>query len=78
MMLEFLENKINTYAGVIVKGSDKRDAHALGELTFFMSLRRYLNEEATPQDIGLLDAINDTLQEAGIIEDRKTFVGFLK
>jgi hypothetical protein len=32
-----------------------------------------LSGKATPQDLGLLDAINDTLQELGIVESGKTF-----
>jgi hypothetical protein len=32
-----------------------------------------LSDKATPQDVGLIDAINDTLQELGILEKGKTF-----
>ena len=69
----FIENKLNTFADRIKDGSDRVDEHALGELTFFMALRRVLSQKATPQDLGLMDAINDTLQEKGIIESGKTF-----
>ncbi len=77
-MKDFIENKINYYADAIIKGSDKRDAHALGELTFYMSIRRVLNSEATPQDLGLVDAINDTLQEAGLISPSETILNKMK
>ena len=58
--------------------SDKKDAHALGELTFYMAIRRVLKGEATIQDLGMMDAINDTLQEAKIIEESKTFTSLIK
>lgn len=77
-MYEFVEAKVNEYAEAIIKGSDKKDAHALGELTFYMAIRRVLKGEATIQDLGMMDAINDTLQEANIIEDGKTFTSLIK
>ncbi len=77
-MNEFVESKVNQYAEAILKGSDKKDAHALGELTFYMAIRRVLKGEATIQDLGMMDAINDTLQEAKIIEESKTFTSLIK
>ena len=38
-----------------------------------MSLRVVLEGKANYQDIGLLDAINNTLQDLGIVETKKTF-----
>ena len=43
-----------------------------------MALRRITKGEATTQDLGMADAVNDTLQEAGIIDKDKTFVSLLK
>jgi len=77
-MNEFVESKVNQYAEAILNGSDKKDAHALGELTFYMAIRRVLKGEATIQDLGMMDAINDTLQEAKIIEESKTFTSLIK
>ena len=77
-MNEFVESKVNHYAEAILKGSDKKDAHALGELTFYMAIRRVLKGEATIQDLGMMDAINDILQEAKIIEESKTFTSLIK
>ena len=77
-MQEFVENKIDKYAQAIITGSDKKDALAFGELSFYMALRRIIKGEATPQDLGMAGAINDTLQEAGIIDRDKTFVSLLK
>jgi len=69
----FIEQKLNHYAKAIIDGSAKVDEHALGEMVFYMALRRVLSGKATIQDIGMMDAINDTLQENGIIEPRRTF-----
>ena len=38
-----------------------------------MSLRAVLQGKSNYQDIGLLDAINNTLQDLGIVETKKTF-----
>lgn len=69
----FVEDKLNDYAAVIIKGNQRRDEYALGELNFYMSLRRVLAGKATMQDVGLMDAINDTLVEFGVLENGKTF-----
>ena len=36
-------------------------------------MRRLLDRKANYQDIGLMDAINYTLQDLGIVETKKTF-----
>ena len=69
----YIEDKLNYYADAIIKGHEKIDEHALGEMVFYMALRRILNKNATFQDIGLMDAMNDTLQELGLITDDVTF-----
>ncbi|MFA6571292.1 MAG: hypothetical protein WCT77_08650 [Bacteroidota bacterium] len=70
---DFIEEKLNYYAEGIIKGNQKMDEHAHGELTFYMALRRVVNKNATPEDFGLMDAVNDTLQEFGHIAGDKTF-----
>ncbi len=69
----FIDDKLNQYATNIVEGGDNKDEYALGEMIFYMTLRRALTEKATLQDTGMLDAINDTLQEKGIIESGQSF-----
>ncbi|MBL7813620.1 MAG: hypothetical protein JNL70_01355 [Saprospiraceae bacterium] len=69
----FIEEKINHYGKLIVTKNDKFDDMALGELTFYISLRRAINGTATTQDLGLLDAVNDTLQELGILGEKQSF-----
>ena len=73
----YIENKINTYAKKIINGDTNIDEHALGEISFYMMLRRVISGQGTRQDIGMLDAINDTLQSKGLIEKRKTFLSCL-
>lgn len=70
---ELIEEKLNYYAQAIVTGNTKRDEHALGELSFYLALRRIINQKANAQDIGLFDAINDTLQAKGLIDSTHTF-----
>lgn len=70
---QFVEDKINHYAGMIVNHKDKADELAMGQLSFYMAFRRVLKGEATTQDLGMMDAINDVLQEKGIVEKRTTF-----
>lgn len=38
-----------------------------------MALRRIISGKATMQDAGLMDAINDTLQQLGVLEPGKAF-----
>ncbi len=70
---KFAEDKINSYAQMIIEGKDRADELALGELQFYMALRRTLNNRATSQDVGMLDAINDVLQEKGLVKKGTTF-----
>jgi len=73
-IMQFIEDKLNSYAEKIKDSSARSDEHALGELTFYMALRRVLAGKGTPQDLGMMDAINDTLQEKGILQQGGTFL----
>jgi len=70
---QHIEDKLNYYAEAIIKGHEKIDEHALGEMTFYMALRRILSGNYTYEDVGLMDAINDTLQELNLISSDITF-----
>jgi hypothetical protein len=70
---QHIEQKLNQYAKSIQDSGAKLDELALGQTFFYMALRRVLTGRATPQDIGLMDAINDTLQVLGLVEPTKTF-----
>ena len=70
---DLIEEKLNYYAQKIVSGGSKTDEMAVGEITFYVALRRVVNGKGTLQDIGMMDAINDTLQSLGLLEEGKTF-----
>jgi len=46
----------------------------MGELKFYMALRRVLKKNSTIEDIGMMYAINDTMQELGIVPTEETFL----
>jgi hypothetical protein len=70
---KLVEDKINESATKIIKGGAGTDDVAFGKLTFYLALRRVQQKKATAEDVGLLDAINDTLQALGVLEQGKTF-----
>ena len=53
---EMANKQINTYAQKIITGGDKADEVALGKINFYAVLRRVANNQATLQDLGMLDA----------------------
>ena len=71
---KYIEEKLNAYAEKIKMGSAKVDEHALGEIRFYMAFRRVLERRASPEDLGLMDAINDLLQAKGILGTGGTFL----
>ena len=56
------------------KKSAKLDDIEFDKLVFFLSVRRALQGGANAEDIGLLDAINDSLQVLGVLDSSKTFL----
>jgi hypothetical protein len=72
-VLEFIEKKINHFGEMIATQRDKADELAMGELLFYLSLRRVLKNQKTPQDIGMMDAVNDVLQFKGLVAEGKKF-----
>jgi len=69
----FIEEKINHYAEMIAGRKSKADELALGELYFYTALRRVLNDKGSTQDLGMMDAINDTLQHMGLLDSDMVF-----
>ena len=69
----FLDDKINDYAQRIIDKGDGSDELAGGELFFYTSLRSAIENKAGKKELGLLDAINDTLQHLGKVEESTTF-----
>lgn len=72
-LAKLIEEQLNKLAQRITTGGATSDELALGQMTFYMALRRVISGKGTAQDIGLMDAINDTLQELGIIDKKSTF-----
>ena len=71
---KYTTDNLHKYAKKISdETSQKIDEHSLDKVKFFFALRRILDVKANFEDIGLMDAINDTLQELGIVESKKTF-----
>jgi hypothetical protein len=66
--------ELNTYLEErIAEVSAKHDEVATAKLAFYTSLQRVLNKQATRADIGTMDAINDLLQQLGLVPAKKTF-----
>ena len=75
-ILDFIEDKINNYAKRILEQPDKADRSAMGELSFYVSLRNVVKnskeaiDRASLRDWGLIDSVNDTLIFLGFIPKR--------
>ncbi|WP_144138543.1 hypothetical protein [Paraburkholderia sp. BCC1884] len=72
-LAQLVEEKINESASRIIKGGVGTDDISLGKLSFYMALRRVQQKKATAQDLGLMDAINDTLQALALVKEGRTF-----
>lgn len=77
--LDWVEERINLAANSIVeKKTTSLDEVAFGKLGVLLTLRRVLKNKATPQDIGMLDVINDVLQMLEVLQADETFIGKMK
>jgi len=78
-LFRFIEEQINLAAQrVITKKSAQLDDIAYGKLGVFLGLRRTLQNDATAQDIGMLDAMNDSLQYLGVLGKGETILERIK
>lgn len=74
--LDLVNQRINAAAqNIIDKKNTQLDDISYGKLDVLLALRRTLMGNATPEDIGMLDAINDALQALGILQAKETFFG---
>ncbi len=69
----FVEEQLNLAAQRIVDKGDNSDEIAAGKIDFFIALRSALSGDLDKRELGLLGAINDTLQHLQLIEGNKTF-----
>ncbi|OUM04621.1 thiol reductase thioredoxin [Pseudomonas syringae] len=76
---KFVEEQIKLAEKILADGKvSERDDFAEGKLTFFCARHRILQGEKIKQDVGTLDAINDSLQALGILESEETFLNYKK
>lgn len=76
---QFVETQINQAAQAIVtRKSNKLDDVGFGKLGFYLAVRRALSGTPSSEDLGLLDAVNDSLQALGLLGRGGTFLGTLK
>jgi hypothetical protein len=68
----FIEDEINVAAGKIIVKDTTSDDVALGRLNVLQSLRRTLDNKSTAEDVGTWGAINDILQQLGVLDSRET------
>lgn len=69
----FVDEQINLAAQKIIAKGDKSDEIAAGKIDFFIALRSALTGAPGKRELGLLDAVNDTLQHLNLVDARKTF-----
>ncbi|ALU63252.1 hypothetical protein ACA40_22060 [Pseudomonas syringae pv. lapsa] len=73
----FVEERVTRAQQTLADGKvSKLDDVATGKLSVFLPLQRVLQGTGTPQDLGVLDAINDTLQSLKILEDKETLLNY--
>ncbi|RON53211.1 hypothetical protein [Pseudomonas frederiksbergensis] len=69
---DYLETMIHVKSKVIVERRMLDGSAALGELTMYYCLRRILKGKATLQDMGVLHAVSNMLQVAGVLGPNET------
>lgn len=72
-LVKFVEEKINAFAQRMINKGNSTDEVAVGELLFYTTLRSALSGKVGKKELGLLDAINDTLQYLGKVKNGTTF-----
>lgn len=81
---KFVNDKIVEYADVLTKltreeqeGASKLNQHAMGQLEFYANLAVVLEEGFSAKEnlvsAGIVDAVNDLLQDIGLVPDGTTF-----
>lgn len=75
----FVESQINQAAqSIVTRKSVRLDDVAFGKLGFYLAMRRAMNGTASPEDLGLLDAVNDSLQALQLLDGDETFLSTIK
>lgn len=75
----FIEEQINLAEQKLHAGKSARlDDVAYGKLGFYLALRRILEGTSTSEDLGLMEAVNDTLQALKLLDSDETFLSGIK
>ncbi|MBN2991867.1 hypothetical protein JWR97_11310 [Pseudomonas cedrina subsp. fulgida] len=72
--IDYLEAEIAAAQKRISPKLSKSDKVDLGRLVFFVTMKSLVDKTASPVDLGTLGALNDVLQELGLLEDDKTLL----
>ncbi len=73
-LLSYTEGQINLAAVSIADGKkDTANDNAVGKLLFLCALHRVLDGKPHPGDFGMMDGVNDCLQQLGLVDASKTF-----
>ncbi|EPJ77521.1 MULTISPECIES: hypothetical protein [Pseudomonas] len=74
-----IEEQINLASQRIQKSKSATfDDLAFGKLGFLLALRRVLNGVGSAEDLGLMDAVNDSLQALKLLDRNKSFLAGIK
>ncbi|MCY0106856.1 hypothetical protein NQF78_00920 [Pseudomonas monsensis] len=68
----YVDEQINIAAQRIIDKGAVSDDLASGRLNIFLSLRRSLDSKMTHEDLAIWGAINDVLQQVGILSGKET------
>nr|WP_318381797.1 hypothetical protein [uncultured Enterobacter sp.] len=72
-LLVYVEEQLNLAAQRIVDKADTSDEVAAGKIDFFIALRSALKGDLDKRELGIIGAVNDTLQFIGVIDSNTTF-----
>jgi hypothetical protein len=67
------ENLYSSYLEKVDPGKSNLNEHAAGELRFYIALQHVLGGNLAHYHVGMIDAVNDMLQELGVISSNETF-----
>ncbi len=74
-----IEEQINLASQRIQNSkSAKFDDLAFGKLGFLLALRRVVNGTGSAEDLGLMDAVNDSLQALKLLDSHTSFLAAVK
>jgi len=73
-----LEEKMVAARKRISSKMTKSDRMDSGRVAFLTALKHVVDGAGSPEDLGTLDAVNDVLQDLGMLAKSKTFLAMLE